>query len=253
MAISRYLENESVHISANRVLGVDSIHKFGAVPAMSTGTTGTIWDKNDTVYPWSAFDTAGILTVQTTTANGTASTADSGNSITIVGLDENYKVISETIDVSGSTGTGTKSFKRVFRAYTSATNATQFRVSRGGTEVLRIGISKSQTLMAIYTVPAGKIGFLMQLGATIQAGADATVDLFRRESGVGAFRISHSLEVSGGGSQYLYPFAAPIRFPEKTDIDVRASMRSNNARCTATFDMIIMDKNLAGKADGGVS
>jgi len=29
MTTSRYLENEPVHISANRVLGVDSIHKFG--------------------------------------------------------------------------------------------------------------------------------------------------------------------------------------------------------------------------------
>lgn len=253
MTTSRYLENEPVHISANRVLGVDSIHKFGAVPAMSQGTTGTIWDKNDTLYPWSAFDTDGILTVQTTAANGSVVTTDSGVSITIVGLDANYNLTRETITISGSTGTGTTSFKRVFRAYTSATNTAQFRVSRGGTEVLRVGIGKAQTLMAIYTVPAGKIGFLIQLGVTIQAGADATVDLFRRESAVGAFRLSHSLEVSGSGSQYLYPFAAPIRFPEKTDIDVRASMRSNNARCTATFDMIIMDKNLAGKADGGVS
>ena len=38
MTRSRYLENERVHISANRVLGVDAIQKFGAVSAMSQGT-----------------------------------------------------------------------------------------------------------------------------------------------------------------------------------------------------------------------
>ena len=253
MAISRYLENESVHISANRVLGTDNIHKFGAVPAMSTGVIGTIWDKNDTPYPWSAFDTPGILTVQTTAANGSVVTTDSGKSITVVGLDANYNITRDTITISGSTGTGTTSFKRVYRAYTSATNTAQFRVSRGGVEVLRINIGKAQTLMAIYTVPAGKVGFLMKGTSSIEAGADATVDMFVRQAGVGAFRIGHTLEVSGAGGQYTYDFTAPPRLSEKTDIDIRASMRSNNARCTAAFDIILLDKNLAGKQDGGIS
>jgi hypothetical protein len=248
MTRSRYLENEAVHISANRVLGTDSVHKFGAVPAMSQGATGTIWDKNDTPYPWSAFDTPGILTVQTTTANGSASTADSGKSITIIGLDENFLPTQETIAVSGSTGTGTQTFARVYRAYTSDTNAAQFRVSRDGTEVLRVSIGKSQTLMAIYTVPAGKVGFLIKGTASVQDGADATVDMFVRYSGSGPFRIGHSLEVSGAGGQYLYEFAAPPRLPEKTDIDIEATVRSNNARITGAFDIILLDKNLAGKA-----
>lgn len=253
MAISRYLENEAVHISANRVLGVDNIHKFGATPSMANGTTGTIWDKSDTLYPWSAFDTAGILTVQTTAANDSVVTTDNGVSITVVGLDENYNPTSDTITISGSTGTGTVIFKRVFRAYTSATNTAQFRVSRGGVEVLRINIGKAQTLMAIYTVPAGKVGFLMKGTSSIQSGADATVDMFVRQSGIGAFRIGHTLEVSGTGGQYLYDFTCPPRLPEKTDIDIRATMRSNNARVTAAFDMILLNKNLAGKQDGGFS
>ena len=37
------------------------IHKFGAVPALSNGDTGSVWDIDDTVYPWSAFDTAGVV------------------------------------------------------------------------------------------------------------------------------------------------------------------------------------------------
>lgn len=253
MAISRYLENESIHISANRVKGVDNIHKFGAVPAMSNGTTGSIWDKDDTLYPWSAFDTPGVLTVSTTAANGSTVTTDNGKSITIVGLDANYNLASDTITVSGSSGTGTTEFKRVYRAFTSDTNTAQFRVSRGATEVLRVNIGKAQTLMAIYTVPAGKVGFLMKGTASIQSGADATVDMFVRQGGTGAFRIGHTLEITGTGGQYIYDFSAPPRLPEKTDIDLRASMRSNNARVTAAFDIILLDKKLAGKQDGGIS
>lgn len=56
---------------------------------------------------------------------------------------------------------------------------------------------------------------------------------------VSAFRVGHSFEVSGTGGQYNYEFAVPIQLPAKTDIDVRARVRSNNARITAAFDIIL--------------
>jgi len=242
---SKYIEDDYLNIGRGLVKGTTSIHKFGAVPAMSTGTTGTIWDKNDTLYPWSAFDTPGILTIATFAANGTTSTADNGKQITILGLDENYNEITETIAISGSSGTGTKTFGRVYRAFVQGTtsNTTQIRVSRGATEVLRIQISLAQTLMAIYTVPAGYNGYLCQGVASIQAGADATIDMFVRYSGgTTPFRIGHSGEVAGTGMPYHYGFTVPIKLPPKTDIDVRASVRSNNSRVTAAFDIILIDQ-----------
>lgn len=243
MTRSRYLENEAVHISANRVLGTNSIHKFGAVPAMSQNQTGTIWDVNDTLYPWSAFDTAGVLTIPAVNA------ADNGHVITVIGLDENYNDVSENFTVSSSgITTGTKTFKRVYRAFdTTGTNVGNINVQRGGTTVLRITAGKAQTLMAIYTVPDGKVGFIVKGTATVQASADATVDMFVRYFGQTSFRVGHSFEVSGAGGQYIYEFAAPIRIPERSDIDVRATVRSNNARATAAFDIILLDKTLAGK------
>ena len=39
------------------------IHKFGSVPEMANGTTGTIWDINDTLYPWSTLDTPAVVNV----------------------------------------------------------------------------------------------------------------------------------------------------------------------------------------------
>jgi len=244
MAISRYLENEPVHISAGRVLGTSSIHKFGAVPAMSQNQSGTIWDVNDTLYPWSAFDTAGVLTIPAVNAS------DNGHVITVQGLDENYNITTENFTVSSSgTTTGTQTFKRVYRAFdTTGTNVGNINVQRGGTTVLQITAGKAQTLMAIYTVPAAKVGFIIKGTATVQANADATVDMFVRYFGQTSFRVGHSFEVSGTGGQYLYEFAAPIRIPEKSDIDVRARVRSNNARVTAAFDIILLDKSLAGKS-----
>ena len=248
MAISRYFDNsnlaERIHVSKGMMKGITSINKFGSVPLMSTNPgTGSVWDKSDTIYPWSAFNTPGILTVATTIANGSAATDDDGKSIVIYGLDENFLPQVDTITVAGGVGTGTKTFARVYRAYITNgdTNLNQWRVSRGGTEVLRITIGKAQTLMAIYTVPAGKTGYLIKGTASTQADGDATVDMFVRYGGTGAFRIGHSAEVSGTGGQYSYEFTIPIELPEKTDIDVRATVRTNNARVSSVFDIVLLD------------
>lgn len=238
--------SSNINIAAGLVDGWSSIHKFGAVPAMSQGQTGSIWDVNDTTYPWSAFDTPGVLTISTTTSNGTLSSLDDGVVVHVLGLDENYAPVEDTLTISGNSATGTVNFKRVYRAYIdgSASNQTQIRVSRGATEILRINIGKSQTLMAIYTVPAGSTAYLIQGGTTCAANADATVEMYIRYFGQDAFRIGHSLEVAGVGGQYLYQFPVPLKIPEKTDIDVRAEVRSNNARVTATFDIILVENEI---------
>ena len=224
-------------IAAQHYQGLAHEHKFGAVPAMSQNESGTIWDVNDTEYPWASFATAGTLSVPAVNAS------DDGKSIEIIGLDANYYEISEEVTVSSAEAVTTnQSFIRVFRAYItngSSTNVANINVQKGGTTVLRITAGKGQTLMAIYTVPAGKTAYLMKGVATCQSGADATVNMFIRYAGQQAFRVGHSFEVSGSGGEYQYEFSVPIRIPEKSDIDVRADVRSNNARITAAFDMIL--------------
>jgi|DEB0MinimDraft_10_1074344.scaffolds.fasta_scaffold28171_1 hypothetical protein len=231
-------------VSQGNVTGHSFVHKFGAVPAMSNNQSGSVWDVNDTDYPWSAFDTPGIITIATTAANGSTVTTDNGLNVVIEGLDSDYAPATDTLTISGSTATGTTTFKRVFRAYVtdgSSSNTSQIRMSRGATEVARINIGKSQTLMAVYTIPAGKTGYLMQGTSSIQYGADATGDMFVRYFGQDTFRVGHSFEVSGAGGYYNFSFGFPIPVPQKSDIDVRASMRTNNARLTASFDLLLVD------------
>jgi hypothetical protein len=238
--------SSNINIAAGLVDGWASIHKFGAVPAMSQGQSGTIWDINDTPYPWSAFNTPGILTISTTTSNGTLSSLDDGVTVHVLGLDENFEEVEDTFTISGNSATGTVSFKRVYRAYIDGADAnqTQIRVSRDTTEVLRINIGKSQTLMALYTVPAGKTAYLIQGTSTCAANADATVDMFVRYFGQDSFRIGHTLEVAGVGGQYTYQFGVPLPIPEKSDLDIRADVRANNARITAAFDILLVDNEI---------
>jgi len=233
------LPNFGLGVSKGQFQNISHIHKFGAVPAMSVNTTGTIWDVNDTAYPWSAFASAGTLSLTR------ASASDADKVVVLVGLDENYAEITESVTLTAASGNvTTQSFIRIFRAYmTTGSNVGNIDVIRGATTVARINANKSQTLMAIYTIPAGKTGYLLQGTCSCQSGADATGDMFVRYFGQASFRVGHSFEVSGNGGQYLHPFVIPIRIPEKSDIDVRALVRSNNARVTAAFDLLLDEDN----------
>lgn len=238
MARSHYLEGDLGLTIARGLTNAISEHKFGAVPAMSQNQTGTVWDVNDTLYPWSAFDTAGVLTILAVNAS------DNGATVTVFGLDANYVLQSEDFVVSSSgTTTGTKTFKRVYRAYFNdegTTNVGNIDVQRAGTTVLRITAGNAQTLMAVYTVPAGYTAYLMKGTMTCQSSADATGNMFVRYVDQNSFRIGHTFEISGAGGEYTYDFSVPIAIPSKSDIDVRAKVRTNNARITAAFDLILI-------------
>lgn len=244
MAVNNYLDNseiaERIFLANGQVINTSFVHKFGATPAMSQNQTGSVWDVNDTLYPWSAFDTAGVLTIPAVNAS------DNGSTITVLGLDNNYDEVAENFVVSSSgVVTGTQTFKRVYRAFMldgGLANVGNINVQRGGTTVLRITAGKSQTQMTIYTVPRGYNAFLTKGVMTCQANADATGDMFVRFFGQSTFRVGHSFEVSGAGGEYQYEFTIPLKIPEKSDIDVRASVRSNNARVSAAFDMILVKK-----------
>ncbi len=231
------LPNGLLGIAAGHFDGLSHIHKFGAVPAMSQNETGTIWDVDDVEYPWASFGSAATLGVDR------ASASDADKQVYIEGLDADYNVISEVVTLTNATANATtKSFIRVYRAFMtngSATNVGNIDIKVSSTVVARITAAKGQTLMAVYTIPAGHTGYILKGTATCQSGADATGDMFVRYGGQASFRVGHTFEVSGGGGEYTYDFPVPIPIPEKSDIDVRASVRSNNARLTACFDVLL--------------
>ena len=233
-----YLEDERIKISRGQVKGVTSVHKFGAVPSMSTATTGTVWDKNDTIYPWSTWNAgANTITVSSSSAS------DVNTSVIVVGLDANYDEIQEEIEMVTQNGNASSNnFIRVYRAFlgNGDTNVGTISIKNGATDVALITAGFGQTLMAIFTIPRNYSGYLYQGTASAQAGADATGNMFVRYGGTTAFRVAHSFEVDGDGGQYFYPFSFPPELPEKSDIDVRITTRSNNGRYTAAFDLLLV-------------
>jgi hypothetical protein len=239
MSYFNWDENFNLNVSRGKVRGASMIHKFGAVPEVANASIGTVWDKPTTIYPWSAFDTAGPITASI------ANASDNGKQVLVLGLDENYEETEELFTLSStSTVAGIVNFKRVFRAFVtngSTDNVGDINFTKSGSDVLRITAGKAQTLMAIYTVPAGKTGYLYQGACSAQAGADATGNMYVRYFGQQAFRIGHSFEVSGN-AVYDYNFTFPIQIPEKSDIDVRVTVRTNKGRYTAAFDLLLLEE-----------
>jgi len=228
--------------------GFGQIHKFGAVPSMSQNTEGTIWDEDDTIYPWSTIDANGVLTVSVVAPNneGSARTTHNGDTVEIQGLDGDYNLQTETVTISGSSATTTNNFKRVFRArFIAATgfdpNSERILIKSGSTTVAKILEDFGQTLMSIYTIPADKTGYLMRLDVTAQGTATGSFKLFARPGGAGSFQLKHVAEVNGVGGPYQLEYPIPQSFPEKSDIDARMHTLSNNGRYTCTFDILLVD------------
>ena len=230
-------EQFALNVSRGKVRGARYIHKFGAVPAMSQNTEGTIWDINDTLYPWSAFDTPAVATVLTVDA------ADDGKTIEVEGLDENFDVVKEELVVSSSgTVTGTQVFARLYRAYVKVgtTNEENIDIQVNTTTIARITAGVGQTLMTVLTIPAGHTGYMYKGICTAESGADGSGFMLARYAGTTAFRTGHTFEVNGSGGEYQYETSFPFPFPEMTDVDVRIKTRTNNGRYTAAYDILII-------------
>lgn len=246
MSYLKFVNDEKLNIARGLVRDTTHIHKFGAVPSMSINTSGTVWDIGDTLYPWATWDAgAGVVNIDC----ASASDAGVGKFVVVEGLDGDYNVVTETINLTvQNNNTGTQSFRRVYRAYVGngATNVGNINIQRNTTNVARITAGQGQTLMAVYTVPAGYTGYILKGTMSAQAGADATGNMYVRYFGESAFRVGHTFEVSGSGGAYLYDFGVPIAIPEKSDIDVRATVRSNNGRYTAAFDIVLIKNDGTG-------
>ena len=214
--------------------GLSVIHKFGYNPDIANGSVPeTIWSAGG-LYPWTAFDSASALTVAST------ETGDTGT-LKISGLDEDFYMFSETITLNGTTDVvTTKQFKRVYRMSYSDDAVGTITAKISATTVAQVDAGKNQTLMAVYTVPAGYDAYLFTGDTSVNKGHDAQIGFYARLPGE-SFKVAHMAEVYENA--YRYDFLAPLRVSEKTDLDVRVeTVENSGTRVTANFDLLLVRK-----------
>jgi len=225
-----------LQVSRNQIAFHKTVFKYGYNPLIINANE-TIWDVGGLyTYPSSA------LAMTATSASGAT---DAGVTGVIIGLDANYNEVSEAFTLNGSgTYTTTQTFLRVYRAYITGSTAPvgNIDIANGGTTYARITAGENQTLMLVYTVPAGKTLYIDKgttTHGTDTSGAFMTIRFTVRNEG-SVFRTAYKFDLIGDNIQFDFEY--PLAVPEKSDIEVRAicSKNQNNA-VAASFQAVLID------------
>ena len=224
------LSNYSLDIATKREADYTYEHKFGVNPNLVAGSQ-SIWTQGG-LYPWDVLDTAGTLTGVSTSASDTLTA-------TLYGLDENWNLQTEEVTFTGTSSfTTTKTWKRVYRLTCNDTNIGVLTFSRSGSVVLHVEAGKAQTLMSVYTVPAGYRCFGLQFTAGIGKGGDASFQMMVRDNyNASDFRVRGEIELYQ--STFTQTYAVPVPLMQKSDIDFRAITSGNNFPATGSFDLLL--------------
>ena len=224
-------EDFNLQISRGHVNNHTHVHKFGWNTSVGTAFE-TIWDGSN-VY---TYHNAGVATV--TVANG----VDSQSNVQVVGLDQNFNPASEYLVAEGSAST--TQFSRVFRAImhsanTGTTNVGAITVRVDNTSAAVITAGGGQTQMALYTIPAGKTGYLKKIQGSIDKQKEVVFRIIsKNKDNSNVFTEKGRFGTFGVPVTYEYPY--PLRFSANTDIQVQAKAGATT-EAGAIFDLVLID------------
>lgn len=246
-----YVQDIMLEAPAGNIPGYSAVNKFGNNPALATSSTETVWDgSNAYTFPATADITHISQAVDQVTMRG--------ETIEVEGLDTNYALVTQTADLDGSDTTtsvalGT-ALRRIFRMKALSSVVTTQNViatnSGGGTTYAQITAGNNQTLMAIYTIPAGKTGYITKYYASLNKDSgggdpDVVIRVWQRDNENGyAPQIKHVLGLdSGATSLFQHVFNPYYKISEKNDFYIEATNLSGTATAdvSAGFDIILVD------------
>lgn len=225
-----------LQVHQGRYWGQEPLFKFGFNSAVGTDEE-TIWDEGGIyAYPSSA-------SVMKVSSSNTADTS----TVVIAGLDANYDEVEETVTITGQTAVNTTTeFLRVFRARVTADEpAGDIYIGTGTVssgvptnKFAKITAGENQTLMAVWTVPAGYTAYLHQ--GTIASGTTAANKFATCRIKVKPFGevMQTKAVVTLHNSFVDFDFGMPLRIPEKSDIEARALVSSGSDAISVTFTII---------------
>ena len=248
-----------IEVGKGNVPGHSLVQKFGFNDAVN-GTLGPITTTGD--YPTPT--TAQSLEILSSDADDNSSGLG-GRSVTIEGLDANWDEQSETVSLNGTTPVAlSNTFTRVFRMQLASSGVYSevgalthqgtitLRVSGGGDTWAEIaldsvtGAPMGQSEIGVYTIPAGKTGYLLYKHTTIESSKTPSIYWFRRE-GVDVvtapFKPRRLFERHVGviDSIEYNPGAPIITLPEKTDIGAMGYQSTGSAAVSVEFQILLVD------------
>lgn len=258
--------SDGLAIAKGDVTGHTFIHKFGQAPDFDIGDGFvTVWDGAD--------DSRGALQLMNYVFSTTADIAEMASSdngdtvdVEVQGLDADYNLVTQTKTLTGQTPvTLDTALIRVFRMknvgstdlvgnVTLATTGAswtggQVTVGTANTQRAFLQNGNNQTLMAVYTIPAGKTGYVRdwyasqanESGGFFSTDGSCTIKLKARPFGQ-VFQIKHISSIKSDGTSYIqHKYEEPEKFTEKTDIIMESNTSVDGAAVSAGFDIVLVD------------
>jgi len=215
--------------------------KFGQNDAVGTAAWEDVWDGGGT-YSYPADGTAPIVKIIGHNAGDT-------EPIEVQGLDINGDLVVQTKTLTGTTAvTLDTPLWRVFRLKNMGSTDLVDEVcaiNTGDTQDYAcIAAGNNQTLMALYTIPLGKTGYMLQ-GTNSMHGISRDYALNGRMTMRpygGVFQLKKTFALDSNGTSYLVmPFPLPGKIPAKTDIRVSALSIGKAGGVNTTFEILLVD------------
>lgn len=222
-------------------------------PLFKFGNNTTVGDSLETIWAegglYSYLTAATVLKVSSSSTDDT-SAGTGARTVQLYGLDADYNEINELVTLNGQTAVNTTQlFLRINRMVvrSAGSGGANAGVIYAGTGTVTTGVpanvyasvngvtGANQSLMALWTVPAGYTAYLLQYdvsnGTTSQTPAVCKLILAIRPYG----EVFQSKDVKSltTGMHVEETFSLPIKIEEKSDIEVRAISSS----AAVTFDI----------------
>jgi hypothetical protein len=161
--------------------------------------------------------------------------------VDLVGLDDNYDVLTDTITMNGTASVETnETFLRVFKATVATAGSTGANV--GTIEVkdnadtvglLQMQAVEGSTATCTYTIPDGKVGIITKFRGGAIGTQKAVIHFAHRPFG-GAWKVEHEEAVED--SNFEVTFDTGIIIAAKGDIEVRATGSATAPFVSGSFE-----------------
>ena len=243
--------------------GTSTVNKFGFNDDMDQ-TEESIWDGNDLGGPLRCFTIIGTTAVALYVSSDDENDASDNNGVevTVEYLDANWddQTVTAALGVASAGGTvfaqvGTEVIMRVNRAYTGDVAAVgNIYIATDTTDgdadgipddianqyVAGITIGEGQTLQACYTVPNGTVALMTRFFVG-NASSVGNILYRLRASVEGAASRTKELHPVGSATPWLVPHDPPLRFAEKTDLELTGDgITGANNDASGTFDLVLI-------------
>jgi len=224
--------------------------KFGFNPDVDNALE-TVWAEGGLYGYLSA---ASVLKVSSSSTDDAAA-GTGARTVQLYGLDADYNEINEIVTLNGQTSVNSvNSFLRINRMVIRSAGSGEINagVIYAGTGTVTSGvpankyatiaIGDGQTLMALWTVPAGYTAYLFQTDLTAACTTSnklLNVRIVSRPFGE-VFQIKDKFGMGVEGETVTQLYQYPLKFEEKTDLEVRAigDAGSANIQVSAGLDIL---------------